>query len=383
MKMFMYGCLIDCFLYGGAMDRVLVMCDKYAILSKGKEGRGGNVLGELKALTGIRPEAGFETSKERIKSYLECYGRRLLLDVGKTPLSLSERGLPDDVLERVGYYEFHDERSDTYHLNRLSKSEDNGTYVVAIKGATREDHTGADASGYSLFELLKSVSYVSRLALLSTGNASHGLSIDTEVRYAKRMVGTSIEVEPFEVEVTFHDFPLRLYYYLRDFNPLENVFTMDRERAIRFSYGRITLNGGKAAVTVRYFIYDNVSKSADYERTAASLLLVYMARENFHGSNKYVVDPQTGGIVSQTSSNLILAVLQHAASGNVHACAHCGRPVFGNSKFCRNAGCRTRYTEKAQSVVTLSDMSLEDALERFPAVKPITIEKWINEREGR
>lgn len=352
------------------MDRVLVMCDKYAILKRGKEGRGDNALGELKALTDIRPESGYEASKKQIKSYLERYGRRLLLDMRATPLTMFERGLPDDVLEPLGYYEYHNEVNNSYTLNLLDRDADNDTYVVAIRAKTREDHTGADAGGYSLFELLESVAYVSRLALLSTGSSSHGLGVVTEA------IGT------LDVAVTFHDLPIRLYYYLHDFNPLRNVLTTDREGAIRFDHGRIVLNRGERSATVRFYLH-GFSGSADYERTAASLLLVYMARENFHGSSEYVVDPQTGGIVSQPSRNLILAVLQQAASGNVRPCAHCGRPVFGGSKFCRKSGCRQRYNESAQAMVRYGDMSLEDALERFSAVKPGTVEKWFSEREGR
>lgn len=344
------------------MDKVLAICDNFAILAKGNNPL-PDAMKELKSLTDIKFFSDANYLEQQVKPHLQLYGRRLAMDARFHPLHMHERGLPNEQLKEIGYYVYENKHTGTFFLNRTDKT-DNNTYAVPIRGMGA-NAAGVDAGGYALSDLQDAMIYAAKLALLSKDGINNELSIT---------IGNNSE----ETVVSFADVPLQLW--ISDWMPLENVFDRMDVDAIVSNYGHITRLNNSLSVHISCITGE---KNPNPLRFAASLLLVCLMRTYRFGRGRYVVSSETGAIIEQSSSNLLEAVVQCVAAGKVSACPYCKRPIFGNSQLCRVGGCRQRFNERAQNDIR-NGTPIADIKSRYvPYIKESTIENWFAGEKGR
>lgn len=347
------------------MDRVLAICENYAILEKGNLGT-AKADKELKSLIDIKFGTDKDYLEKQVKPHLQSFGRRLAIDVRYHPLTMTERGLPDDLLKRFGYYEYANEHSGLFYLNRLDKT-DNNTYAVPLRGLSA-DNVGVDAGGYALSQLQEAMIYAARLALISESGSIDGFPVT---------IDNSSDIYSIAY---FHDVPIQ-FWHSTEWIPITNVFDFSSDAIIE-THGVIARDGTTIAVRFDHFNSAAKTENQNTAQLAASLLLICLERTYQFGRGYHAVNASTGKIVKQEPTNLLTAIIDFVASGKVHECPHCKRPIFGTSKFCRHGGCYQRMSEKVQAQLEIG-LSLKDAIEKYgDFFGQATIENWAK-REGR
>jgi uncharacterized protein (DUF433 family) len=111
---------------------------------------------------------------------------------------------------------------------------------------------------------------------------------------------------------------------------------------------------------------------------AAGRALALIAERRHGRPARYVIDPDTLRLRPNDEPDLAAELVECIASGKVHPCAHCGRPIMGGTWYCRGRRCKVSDLEKAKLLAAKGN-DADEILAVYPHIKRTTIEGYIED----
>lgn len=369
------------------MDEVLYIGKSraFAIMREGSPERTG-ALKELQDAIDLRPDsAGFEG---QLKRFLRRYGRHFAWDGALLVDDVTE---DEGRLSELSYYLYRDPRNEFPALNRVNgDAASKGTYVVALHSPSA--YTPAPA----FLDRLEALRYVAELGLVSQGFRSRNVHFDPVLD--EHFTTATYTLSP----------PPSLWLDLQGgkdgkrWGPLEGTLAIGLRQSPE-SFGDLTscLVDGRPELTLRLYLRGYFSRDRDetpkgrypdWVRTrpdgspdecglnmlAAGQLLSLVAERYHCRPRRFVVDPTTLKLRPNANPDLMGELVGAIASGKVHPCAYCGRPIMGGTAYCRGRRCHASDLERARRLADRG-IGVDEIQAAFPHIKRATIEGYVED----
>ncbi len=357
------------------MYNVEFVCPQFAILSaNGDPDDGGKY--HLRDLLSLKPGSRDYLSKQ-VQPFLEKYGLRYRVDLAGG-LSVS----PDEVYDEPALLQlgFCIERNAAMGkrykavLKRLpdgTDCQDNSTFVVPVD--VPEEPVASVACR------LEAASYAARLGLMSmTGDAS-GLEFEYRGRRGEAFRFTvpeclALKDESIVLEEAVGEGPGAepLHARLRRLQGTQFELTFSLVRT-----WELQPNGLRKTVYFDYVPLDGDEPVAGAaNRFAADLMLIALADALHRAQRSVSIDASTLRLARASRTTMIDDLIDAIAAGKLHACPNCGRPLIGNSAYCKHGACAQRYNERAKAAAIAGGMTEQEVLSTFPFIQQKTVHSW-------
>lgn len=359
---------------GISMNRVEFICSQFAILSD--DGNPCSDKYHLRDLLALKSESRDFLLKQA-KPFLEKYGVHYRVDVGEGfPLVLDD-SIDESSLQRLGFSICSNETG-----NRRSK-------MILVRNGDTDSHSESDnflvpidpvdTRCASLFSRMGAAAYVARLGLMSATGEPCGLDFEHRDRHGESYRFTLPEQLAFADELIVLDEVVGegaaaepMHARLRRIQGAQFELTFSLVRT-----WELQPNGMRKTV---YFDFVPVSNGETDSKAAnmmaADLLLIALSDMLRHRVRSVRIAPGTLRLSRASRPTLIDDLIDNIASGRLHACPNCGRPLIGNSFYCKFGACAQRYNERARAAALVGGMSEEEIREEYPFIQPQTVSSW-------
>lgn len=360
------------------MCKVEYICQQFAILSSRDETVAPGKY-HLRDLLFLKKESRDYLSKQ-VVPFLEKYGLRYRYDMSDgLPVSLEE-SLNTELLAGFGYQidrkGYQHKRSEAVLMRQHygENSTKGSTFVVLIDPL--KEH------GSSLSSAHTTATFLARLGLMSLTGDSHGLDFEYRGRHGEayrftlpcglvpdddlivldESVGKGIEAEP-------------LHARLRRVQGSQFELTFSLVRT-----WELQPNGTRKTI---YFDYvptiDGDAAPGAANVIAADLMLIACADMLRHRMRAVKIDPSTLRLARLSLKTVVDDLIDAIDSGKLHACPNCGRPLIGNSFYCKFGACAQRYNERAKASAMIGGMTEEEVCQAYPFIQPKTVRSWFEQ----
>lgn len=357
------------------MSNVEYICPQFAILSAGEGADDGGKY-HLRDLLLLKPGSRDFLSKQ-VQPFLEKYGMRYRVDLAEGLSLMPDEAYDEPALKRLGYCIERNAAMGKRYKAVLKKDSDgtvgdeDATFVVPIDAP--ED------AAPSVVSRLDAASYAARLGLMSMTGEGSGLEFDHRDRRGEAYRFTVPEcLAPTEESIALEESvgegraaePLHARLRRVQGTQFELTFSLVRTYELQ-------PNGLRKTV---YFDYVPLSDGEPIaglsNRIAASLMLVALTEALQRSLRLVRIDPETLRLGRLGRTTMLDDLIDAIAAGKLHACPNCGRPLIGNSAYCKHGACAQRYNERAKAAALAGGMSEAEVLEAFPHIQPKTVHSW-------
>ncbi len=357
------------------MPNVEYICPQFAILSAGEDADDGGKY-HLRDLLLLKSDSRDFLSKQ-VQPFLEKYGMRYRADLAEGLSLKPDEAYDEPALKQLGYYIERNAAMGKRYKAVLKKDPDgmadgeDATFVVPIDAP--EDAAPSIASR------LDAASYAARLGLMSMTGQASGLEFDHRDRRGEAYRFTVPEcLAPSEESIVLEESvgegaaaePLHARLRRVQGTQFELTFSLVRTYELQ-------PNGLRKTVYFDYVpLADGEPPAGTANRIAANLMLIALT-EALHRSLRLVrIDPETLRLGRHSRTTMLDDLIDAIAAGKLHACPNCGRPLIGNSAYCKHGACAQRYNERAKAAALAGGMSEAEVLEAFPSIQPKTVHSW-------
>ena len=311
---------------------------------------------ELEKILDMRPDSsGFE--EKQLVPFLQSYGRHFRQKPGHQ-LPIDGSGEDEGRLVKLGYrihrgkvaapHRYHSDSATLLCIDKEDVARD--TYIVPITAG--HGIGGGWAGGLEGARL--ALQYVARLGLISQGYGSETLSLNP-----------SIDTDGLTASFTLTPPP---------------SLQLDGSTAAEGIYIETRRDGKwKLELDLLDIPYpDGMTTEDALPMVAAGGALARIAERRYGRPARYVIDPDTLRLRPNDEPDLAAELVECIASGKVHPCAHCGRPVMGGTWYCRGRRCKASDLEKAR-LLAARGSDTEEILATYPHIKRVTIEGYVED----
>ncbi len=357
------------------MHNVEYICSQFAILSIGDADDDGGKY-HLRDLLLLKPGTRDYLAKQ-VQPFLEKYGLRYRIDLAEGLSLLPNEVYDEPALKKLGYCIERNAAMGKRYKAVLKQGTDGtfgegyATFVVPIdapEDAAPSVNSRLDAAGYA-----------ARLGLMSMTGEASGLEFDHRDRRGEAYRFTVPEcLAPSEDSIVLEETvgegsaaePLHARLRRVQGTQFELTFNLVRTYELQ-------PNGMRKTVYFDYVpLEDGEPVAGAANRVAANLMLIALA-DALHRSLRPVrVNPRTLCLSRLGRTTMLDDLIDAIASGKLHACPNCGRPLIGNSAYCKHGACAQRYNERAKAAALAGGMREEEVLAAFPHIQPKTVHSW-------
>jgi uncharacterized protein (DUF433 family) len=322
---------------------------------------------ELEKLLDMRPDSsGFK--EKQLVPFLQSYGRHFRQEP-YSELPIDGSGEDEGRLKELGYYIYRGKASTPHRYNsdsadlcidRVDVARD--TYIVPI--TTGYGIGGGWAGG--LEGARRALLYIAELGLISQGYGSKTLSLNPSINIDSLTASFTLAPPPslqLDGSIAQGDIYRGTYRKTRqdDTEKLELEFDL---RLIPY-----TPNPDEQEAV------DKTLKALSMFAAGWTLTQIVERRQR---PARYVIDPDTLRLRPNDEPDLASELVECIASGKVHPCAHCGRPIMGGTWYCRGRRCKVSDLEKAKLLAAKGN-DADEILAVYPHIKRTTIEGYIED----
>lgn len=348
------------------MDTVEYMSasGEFAIMRRGKPSK-TNAEKELEKLLDMRPESSKFVEKQ-LCPFLEEFGRHF--GRGSSLLVRGETEESEECLSRLGYsiQEVEGTCEKLVSANGESGNQvSRGTYIANI------DSIGPNP----LMQVKEEIHFLAELGLLSQGYESRAVALaptvaEGTVTYTLRPPRTlALNLQEDEEGQQF----AHLQGTVGSLNPLQG----------RGPFGKLVESyEDERAWVLKLSLPEGEPNERKLGMLAAGQLLSLIEERYYYRPKRFVVDPDTLKLVPNDVPYLIGELIACIASGSVHPCSHCGRPLMGRTWYCRGRRCKASDLEDARHLAA-QGCEADFILDRYPHIKRATIEGYIEDERLR
>lgn len=359
----------------------------FAIMRRGApSGKGAGK--ELERLLDLRPgTAGYES--RQLVPFLESCGRHF---EWSGPLTISGKGEDEERLSELGYYIFRNAETGRSYLNHEEDSWGrHGTYIVAIRSG---EHPVA-----SLMGRREALLYVAELGLVAQGYGSKAIRFRSTLNETGSRATYTLSPPP-SLWLDLEDAQDERGRYR--WAALEGTLGIGAAHGMPESFGILKEHRGGGEV--RWTLAIDLRKGSRWRESgilealhpgrsaaqgeapderalgmlAAGQLLALIAERDHLKPRRFAVDPATLQLKRSDAPDLMGELIGAIASGKVHPCAHCGRPLMGGTWYCRGRRCHVTDLEKCRRMAA-AGRGAADIRAAYPHIKPATIESYIQD----
>ncbi len=356
------------------MSHVEFICPQFAILSD--DGDSGPDKHHLRDLLALKSESRDFLSKQ-VKPFLIKFGQHYRVDVGEGFPFVRDDTIDESALQRIGFSVCSNEIQNRYSKTVLVRNNDadlhseTGTFLVPINPL--------DKQFPSLLSRMDEAAYVARLGLMSITGEPCGLDFEHRDRHGESYRFTLPEQLAFADDLIVLDEVIGegasaepMHARLRRIQGTQFELTFSLVRT-----WELQPNGMRKTIYFDFVPASNGevdSKAANM--MAADLLLIALSDMLRHRIRSVRIAPGTLRLSRASRPTLIDDLIDNIASGRLHACPNCGRPLIGNSFYCKFGACAQRYNERAKAAALVGGMSEEEVREAYPFIQPQTVSSW-------
>lgn len=357
------------------MHNVQYICPQFAILALSEEdGDGGKY--HLRDLLSLKPGSRDYLSKQ-VQPFLEKYGLRYRIDLSEG-LSLSpDEAYDEPALQKLGYcIERNTAMGKRYKavLKRMSAGtigSDSPTFVVPIDVP--------EEFGASVASRLRAADYAARLGLMSLTGEANGLEFEYRGRRGEAFRFTVPEcLAPTDEAIVLEETvgegaqaePLHARLRRVQGTQFELTFSLVRTWELQ-------PNGLRKTVYFDYVPLDGKEPVVGAANMVAADLMIIALSDALHRTQRSVlIDAKTLRLGRIGRTTMLDDLIDAIASGKLHACPNCGRPLIGNSAYCKHGACAQRYNERAKAAALAGGMTEQEVLSAFPFIQRKTVHSW-------
>lgn len=358
------------------MCQVEFICSQFAILSD--DGASCSNKYHVRDLLALKPESRDFLLKQALP-FLEKYGTHYQADIDEGfPFSL-DNSIDESLLQNLGFKIISNEFQNRYSKTVLVRSEDASirskfnTLLVPIDPL--------DGAFSSLFSQMQAADYIARLGLMSITGDPNGLDFEHRGRHGESYRFTLPEnLVPADDLIVLNEVigegsagePMHARLRRIQGSQFELTFTLVRTWELQPNGTRKTI----------YFDYvPALNDEADphaANMVAADLMLIALSDMLRHRVRSVRIAPRTLRLRRISRTTVIDDLIDSIAADRLHACPNCGRPLIGNSSYCKFGACAQRYNERAKAAATVGGMSEEEVCEAYPFIQPQTVKSWFD-----
>ena len=354
------------------MDTVEYMSasGEFAIMRRGKSSK-TNAEKELEKLLDMRPESS-KFAEKQLRPFLEEFGRHF----GRSSdlLIRGEAEESEECLSRLGY-SIQEVEGTCEKLVSANGGGGNhasrGTYIANIDSIEPNP----------LMRVKEELHFVAELGLLSQGYESRAVALVPTVAegtatYTLRPPHTlALNLQEDEEGQQF----AHLQGTVGSRNPLQGTVGSRNPLQGPGPLGELveSYEGGRAWV-LKLSLPEGEPNERKLAMLAAGQLLSLIEERYYYRPKRFVVDPDTLKLVPNDVPYLIGELIACIASGSVHPCFLCGRPLMGRTWYCRGRRCKASDLEDARHLAA-QGYEADFILDRYPHIKRATIEGYIED----
>lgn len=318
---------------------------------------------ELEKLLDMRPDSsGFE--EKQLVPFLQSYGRHFRLKpYNELPLDGPDED--EERLKELGYCIYRGKPTahnyNSFHVDSLLSIDRvdvaRGTYIVPITA----EYAPVDGFAYGLEGTRRALLYIAELGLISQGYGSKTLSLNPSIDVDNHSASFTLILPPS----LWLDSPIA-----------KGRIIETRQDGTK----KLELNFGLRDIPYK----PNPDEQAAVDKTLKALSMfaagwtLTQIVERRHRPARYVIDPDTLRLRPNDEPDLASELVECIASGKVHPCAHCGRPIMGGTWYCRGRRCKVSDLEKAKLLAAKGN-DADEILAVYPHIKRTTIEGYIED----
>ncbi len=356
------------------MHRVEFICPELAILTD--DGAPSSDKYHLRDLLALKAGSRDFLSKQ-VVPFLEKYGARYRLDIDEG-FPLSSVGLCDEpLLHRLGFevcvgeVRARNSKATLRRIGQVASDSDAGAFLVPIEPV--DEHLP------SLFSRMHAADYVARLGLMSLTGDPNGLEFEYRGRHGESYRFTlPEELAPVD-DLTILDESIGAG---SDAEPLHARLRRIQGSQFELTFSLVRTWELQQDGTRKTIYFDYVPLSGDEaspgaaNMIAADLMLIALSDVLRHRVRSLRIAPRSLRLNRIASNTLVDDLLDATTAGKLHACPNCGRPLIGNSFYCKYGACAQRYNERAKAAALVGGMSEQEVLAAFSRIQPKTVHSW-------